>query len=427
MPRALLATVFACLLTAVGAAGVAHAEYSGRCLPGNKGPKCHFWQAKISRYQDGDTIAVHINGIKGEKEIRFAGIQAMEQTVYSNKHPERRRGECHALAATARQETLIKQSHGKLRLAAQHPSSDHLHRLIRSVAVRIGGRWQDLGEILISEGHALWMPLSTETAWNPRYNQATQEAAQKHVNLFNPTYCGNGPSQDVPLKMWVSSDPVGADTAFVNGEFFKVLNQSPARSIALGHWWVRDADHRRYTIPAGTVLAPGETLTVYAGRGTNHGNSLYWGLTAPPFQNPGTSQHLGDGGYLFDPQGDLRAYMIYPCVVACTSPDQGAVRLIAHPEKPEYADFVNVSGHPVDLYGYAMWQSGSSYPFGTNSLLDPGQRMRVYIAGDPSNNTRFTRFWGRQGYKLPDSGGWLKLQTFDYITLACDSWGSGHC
>src|SRR5947199_4683477 len=227
MPRALLATVFACLLTAIGAGGVAQAEYSGRCLPGNKGPKCHFWQAKISRYQDGDTIAVHINGIKGEKEIRFAGIQAMEQTVYSDKHPELRRGECHALEATARQEQLIKQGHGRLRLAAQHPSTDHKGRLLRSVAVNIGGRWQDLGQILISEGHALWLPLSTETAWNPAYNEAAQEAAQKHVNLWNPTYCGNGPSQGVPLKLWVSSDPLGVDTRFVNGEWFKVLNESP--------------------------------------------------------------------------------------------------------------------------------------------------------------------------------------------------------
>jgi endonuclease YncB( thermonuclease family) len=427
MPRALLATVFACLFCLLGAAG-AQAEYSGRCLPGNKGPKCHFWQAKISRYQDGDTIAVHINGIKGEKEIRFAAIQAMEQTVYSNKHPELRRGECHALEATARQEQLIKQSHGLLRLSAQgHPTHDVLGRLVRWVDVKIGGHWQNLGLKLISEGHALWLPLSNENAWNSRYNQASQEAAQKHVNLWNPTYCGNGPSQGVPLKLWVSSDPLGVDTKFVNGEWFKILNESPTQSISLGKWWVRDADHRRYNIPAGTVVAPGETLTVYAGRGTNHGNSLYWGLTAPPFQNPGTSEHLGDGGYLFDPQGDLRASMVYPCMVACTNPDQGAIRVIAHPERPEYADFVNVSTHPVDLYGYAMWIQGSSYPIGGDSVLQPGERMRIYISGNPSNNTHSTRYWGVPKYMLPDSGGWLKLQTYDYITLGCDAWGSGHC
>ena len=429
MPHVLRLLALLCLLTVAGglSAASANAEYSGRCLPGNSGPKCHFWQAKISRYEDGDTIAVHINGIKGEKQIRFIGIQAMEQSVYSDKHPELRRGECHALAATARQEQLIKQGHGRLQLAAQHPSTDHKGRLLRSVAVKIAGRWQDLGQILLSEGHALWLPLSSETAWNPRYNQAAQEAAQKHVNLWNPTYCGSGPSQQVPLKLWVSSDPLSVDTAHINGEFFKVQNRSATDSISFGHWWLRDSDHRRFTIPAGTVVGPGETLTLHGGRGVSSGNVFYWGLSIPPFQNPGDSRHLGDGGYLFDPQGDLRAYMLYPCAVACTSPDQGAIRVVAHPEKPEYADFVNVSGHPVDLYGYAMWISGSSYPFETNSVIQPGETMRVYLAGNPRDDGRFTRYWGLPGYMLPDSGGWVRLQTFDYITLGCDSWGSGHC
>src|SRR4051812_23514460 len=187
MPRAIRVFIVTCLLTGLAGltAGAADA-YTGRCLPGNKGPKCHFWLAKISRFEDGDTIAVHINGQKGEKNIRFIGVQAMEQSVYSDKHPERRRGECHALEATARQEQLIKQAHGRLRLAAQHPATDHKGRLVRSVAARLGGRWQDLGEILLSEGHTLWLPLSNETAWNRRYNQASQEAAQKHIGIWNP-------------------------------------------------------------------------------------------------------------------------------------------------------------------------------------------------------------------------------------------------
>src|SRR3954453_23605103 len=106
MPRVFRTLVLLCLLTVFAglSPGSANAEYSGRGLAGATGPRCHFWQAKISRYEDGDTIAVHINGIKGEKNVRFIGIQAMEQTVYSSNHPERRRGECHALEATARQE-----------------------------------------------------------------------------------------------------------------------------------------------------------------------------------------------------------------------------------------------------------------------------------------------------------------------------------
>ncbi|MEA2432086.1 MAG: competence protein ComEC [Thermoleophilaceae bacterium] len=429
MPRLLRVAILSCLLTVLAGLSATPAAdaYTGRCLGGNSGPRCHFWLAKISRYQDGDTIAVHINGINGEKEIRFVGVQAMEQSVYSNNHPERRRGQCHALEATARVEQLIKQSHGRIRLAAQHPSSDKRGRLRRAVAVNIGGHWQDLGAILMSEGHTLWLASNTETVWNQRYNELGQEAALRHVGLWNPTHCGVGPSQGVPLRLWVSWDPLSSDLADINGEFVKIQNLSATSKISLGHWWVRDSDLRRFTFPAGTVLGPGETATLHAGRGRRSHNVFYWGLRVPPFQNTGGSLHIGDGGYLFDPKGDLRAYMIYPCAFACSSPDQGAIRVVAHPEKPEYVNFVNVSNHAVDLYGYAMLILGSSYPFGTNSVLQPGQTMRVYYGGKPSNNTHFTRYWGLKRYMLPDRGGWVRLSTFTDITLGCDDWGSGHC
>ena len=38
---------------------------------------------------------------------------------------------------------------------------------------------------------------------------------------------------------------------------------------------------------------------------------------------------LGDGGYLFDPDGDLRASMIYPCLVACAHPLGGSTDELA--------------------------------------------------------------------------------------------------
>jgi endonuclease YncB( thermonuclease family) len=426
MVRLLRILVPLCLLPALVGLGAppAAGAYTGPCT-GHSGPRCHFWIATLSRYEDGDTIAVRLGG--RIKTIRFVGVQAMEQSVYSNNHPERRRGECHALEATARVEQLIKQSHGRIRLAAQHPSSDSLGRLRRSVAVSIGGHWHDLGETLMAEGHTLWLASETEIAWNERYNELGQEAAARQVGIWNPTHCGVGPSQQVPLRLWVSWDPLSADFEHINGEFIKVQNLSATDSISLGHWWVRDSALRRFTFPAGTVLSPGETATLYAGHGRASANDFYWGLSEAPFQNAGNSKHVGDGGYLFDPHGDLRASMVYPCAFACTSPDQGAIRVLAHPTKPESVRFANVSTHAVDLYGYAMWIGGSSYPFGTNSVLLPGQVMTVNFAGDPSLDSHFVRFWGLDRYMLPDSGGWVRLSTFSGITLGCDAWGSEHC
>lgn len=416
------------LLVAVLALGAASASANtGRCLGDGTGPTCHFWSAKVTGVADGDTIEVILNGTHSRKRVRLLDVQAMEQSTYSFKYPKRRHGDCHAVEATDRAESLIRASHWRVRLSAQNPGSHAGRRMLRSVAVKRGGRWQDLGEILMREGHAIWLAGSVEYAWNHRYNVAEEQAQQDGRNMWNPTHCGAGPSQQVPLRLWVSWDPVSSDVEHINGEWIKIQNRSTTDSISLDHWWVRDAMLRRFTFPAGTVLRPGETATVHGGHGSRSGNDFFWGLASPPFQNPGDYRNLGDGGYLFDPHGDLRAAMVYPCLVACSNPDQGAVRVSVQPRRTEYATFQNVSTHDVDLYGYAMTIAGSSYPFGPSSRLAPGQSLRVFIGGDPSDDTATDRYWGLNGNMLPDSGGWVRLATFTDVTLGCSAWGSGRC
>ncbi|MDR6321992.1 hypothetical protein [Actinoplanes couchii] len=72
--------------------------------------------------------------------IRLAGIQAMEQHVYS-PNPAKRRGDSHALEATARFKQLIKVSGGrKIRVTSPTASSQSGERPLRSVAVKIGDK-----------------------------------------------------------------------------------------------------------------------------------------------------------------------------------------------------------------------------------------------------------------------------------------------
>ena len=48
------------------------------------------------------------------------------------------------------------------------------------------------------------------------------------------------------------------------------------------------------------------------GYGADTAGELHWGLDAPPFENPSYDERAtGDGGYLFDPRGNLRAWEIY--------------------------------------------------------------------------------------------------------------------
>jgi endonuclease YncB( thermonuclease family) len=388
---------------------------------------CHFWTGKATAVDDGDTITVDIDGDHTSRPfvVRLSTVQAMELSDYRGKH---RRGECHGVEATLRLEQLIKRSGWRVRLAAQDPNSHADKRLSRSVAVKMGGRWQDAGAVLMREGQTLWMPGSVEDAWNATYDRLTQEAHLKGIGMWNPTHCGVGPHQDVPLRAWVNWDPVGVDTEQVANEWVKIQNTSATATLPLGGWWIRDSFYRRLTFKPGTEIGPGETLTVYTGHGTDTRTSAYWNLDTPMFQNPGDSHQLGDGAYLFDPQGDLRLGQQYPCLVACSDPLEGAVEITVQPRGLEYLLLRNVSGKTIDLYGYQLLQPGYQLVFQAGSKLGLGEAMRINAAGNPKNDTRLLGFWGINSHPMfSDGGGALRLANFTGMTLACDAWGAGSC
>lgn len=390
--------------------------WTAACLPG--GPACHWWDAKVVSINDGDTIGVKVNGRGRVYQVRFIGLQAMELHRYDPRHWA---GECHSVAAAKRVRQLIRASHWRVRLSAQHPGKRFTYRIGRWIAVKVHGRWRDMGAIEMREGLTLWMSDETDTAWNDRYNQLGQQAAQRHIGMWDPTTCGAGPSQNAPLRLWVNWDPPGIDRLDPNGEWIKIQNMSASQSVPLAHWWVRDSMLRRFTFPRGTVVAPGATVTVHVGRGQDTPGVFYWGLANQIFQN------IGDGAYLFDPHGDLRDYMVYPCVVSCSDPGAGAIRLQAQTRAPQYVRLQNVSGHAVDLYGYILLKQGRPYDFGPNSVLQPGETMQVDVEGDASQDTQFERHWGMDHPILSRRGDAVRLETFDEITIACSAWGDSNC
>jgi micrococcal nuclease len=243
-------------LAALTAAPAAAEAGTGPCLPGGDGPRCQFWTGRVVHVHDGDTIEVRSGG--RNLRVRITGIQAMEQTVYSS-YATRRRGECHAVAATNRLERLVRDGRGVVRLAAQRASSRSGSRWRRSVAVRDGAGWRDVGRVLVAEGHALWLTNPDEWAWNATYAEAAERARDQRLRLWHP-----------------------------------------------------DASLRRYEFPSGAEVGADESVTVRVGRGSAHGGVFHWGLGEPAFENPaGDGRHVGDGAYLFDPDGDLRASDIY--------------------------------------------------------------------------------------------------------------------
>jgi micrococcal nuclease len=304
---AVVATAAATLLASPAAAATV-----GPCFPG--GPKCTFWTGKVTLVADGDTIDVDIagDGTSRVRRARMAGYNAMELTRYSND-AARRRGECHGVSAANRLEQLIGPKR-QVRLAAQHASSYAQNgRLRRQVSVLLGGRWVDVGPIMLAEGRALAFPASDEWAWNAAYAAAARRAAAIGIGVWSPHACGPGPSAAVAMGLRAQYHaPKLDERKYLNSEWVKVLNPS-STPVSLAGWWVRDSSLLRYHFPASAVVPPGGDVTLYIGRGTDQpGRAYFWGLPKPPFNNPSNDfRHNGDGAYLFDRRGNMRAYAVW--------------------------------------------------------------------------------------------------------------------
>ncbi len=309
----LLALVVLVLSALAVAPGIAHAR-TGACVAGDAGgPRCTVWTGKVTFVADGDTVDIDVagDGTGTPVRVRVTGIQAMEQSVYS-RYAGRRRGECHALAATRRLEGLVRRARGRVRLAAQRPTSQTgaRRRARRSLALRVGGRWRDPARVLVAEGLALWLPNPVEYAWNADYGRLTEQAAHAGRGLFTADACGAGPAARVPLRLDVTWDADGNDGENLNGEWIRIANDG-AVPVRLAGWWVRDSHLRRFRFPSWAEVPAGAAVRVRVGAGRSSATDFHWGLGAPAFENVDPARGMGDGAYLFDPQGDLRAWDIY--------------------------------------------------------------------------------------------------------------------
>jgi endonuclease YncB( thermonuclease family) len=424
-PTATSLAVLLCLL----APGIAQAQQTGPCVLGKPhSPRCTLRNGKVTFVGDGDTLNVRFSGQNKKApgtRIRIAGIQAMEEYTYTSDR-KKRRGECHANPATARLEYLVKQSKGRVQLAAQDASSRSRDRPLRHLRVVINHRWRDVGRIMIGEGHAIPLLSRREWALNRSYNYLAQRAASQRTRIWNSYYCGPGPEQPARLRVWVNSNPPGRDGHDPNGEWVKVKNRDPRRSVHIGHWWLRDAALRRYTFPPAATVPAGGSVTLYVGRGSDDAADFFWGYRKSVFDNE-DDHGTGDGAYLFDPEGDLRAWMLYPCAYRCHDPHKLAVKIAVHPSGREYATVKNVTRRAVALEGYRLTAGAYSYAFPAGTVLRPRDVLRVDVKGDPAEDGPLRKFWGLDRPILGNGGGSARVSTYNDIVIACRSWGSGSC
>ena len=427
--RRLITLLTSLLLIAVAVPAAAEAASRGQCLLRNSGPQCYLWNAKVTSISDGDTVRVDIDGdgSRATYLVRITGVQAMEQTTYTSRAASRR-GYCHAVEATARLEQLLRASKYKVRLLAQDPSSRSQGRLRRAVAVRVNGRWKDVGRILVNEGHSLWLPNHQEYAWNRDYSILQDRAQRAQVNLWDADYCGIGPAEGAQIRLLINWDADGDDGLDPNGEWVRITNLDPVNPLPLGGWWLRDTALRRYVFPSWAEVPPASHITLYAGRGSVNDTDFYWGLRSAAFENVTTDEtQMGDGAYLFDPQGDLRASETYPCRENCSDPNAGSLAISAKPKGRESVQITNTGPAPIDLEPYRLVSKPYSYMFAPNSIVQPGETMRVRLYESDEEDRPLTRSWPTNGPILNNGGDVVQLRRSDDVLVACTAWGSRSC
>ena len=456
-----LLAVLAAVFTALVFSPVAHAKRVP-CVVGEKSPKCLVWDAKVALGDDGDTVKAAIKNGRGYANpelVRLTGIQAMELFNYSRNS---RRGACMGVPATIALENMVKNSH--VRLVAQKAASrtigDSRVRLRRSIQVKQGGKWIDPAAELLKRGLALPFPNGDEWAWNGIYRRLAQEAAAKGKGLWNPTACGKpGPSQSNPLSMKVKWDAENVDKA--SGEWIRITNGGRT-PVSLKHWSVRDAHLRGdkhmpgYKFPANAVIPANDSIRVVVGKGKNTDKTFYWGLPENEtiFENATLDKKkAGDGAYLFDPDGELRAYTMYPCVVKCSEPTAGKVGVTARymGVDHEWVTLTNKSSSPISLYEYELESSPWFYEFGPRDVIQPGKAIVVWINKPhavpgtvggrglvtpvpgvaPFNGVQLGGFrsWLHSDALLSDSKDMVALRNPLGMPVpgACDAWGGVPC
>jgi hypothetical protein len=295
----------------------------------------------------------------------------------------------------------------------------------------------DVGTVLLNEGLAVPFPHFYEDAKNYTYMRVGTVAARKKIGIWDDNACGNGPDQDNLLRLWVQWDADGTDNKNLNGEYVRIKNYGDD-AVSLAGWWLRDSvDHYYYFKSTQSIPANGR-VTIHMGKGTNTSTNFYANFGRTIFGNPAPDiSRYGDGAYLLDRNGDIRAYMMYPCVYACSANLKGKIRISVRanpdgsPDDPndEYVKITNVSGGAINLAGYLLESPPYIYDFdhrrGLSSKLKPDQSMRIYI-GKGHESDRL-RHWGKSEPILTNPGDLVIVRTFDRIRAACKDWGSASC
>jgi micrococcal nuclease len=384
---------------------------------------------------DGDTFRFIPDGQTDYLTVRLLGVNTPEVRGFYNIHREK--DMCGGVEATDVLKSVLPPG-TRVQLRSLDPSSESVGRLQRYAFAWNPVTEQydiDVQAVLAQSGLAMWFTVKNEPALSYQYRVMIAQAQLEGKGIWNPLYCGPVEQADAAVSVIANWDAPGNDNENINGEFVIVRNIGD-KDVNLSGWLLRDSSLTAwFNLPEGTLLSPRDYRIVHAGVGQNgfpNPRDLYMGSVTALFPNPEPGKFLGDGAYLLDHNTAMRSYYEYPCVLDCSDPLQGVVRIsavnavstantLAKRANEEYIKLKNTGATAVLLDGYYLRRGLSTYPFLTDTVIAPGKTLTIRIGkGTP---TQTTQYWGQSSTLLNDSKDRVALLSNTNVTISAKAWG----
>lgn len=384
---------------------------------------------------DGDTIRFIEDGTSDYVTVRLLGINTPEVRGFYNKH--RDEDMCGAVPATELLKALLPPG-WPVQLRSLSKESVGFDGRIQRYAFgwnpQTGAYDVDVQAALANAGLAMWFTVADEAALSYNYRVMIAQAQQDRRGIWNPEFCGPIEQPNASLSVIAHWNAQGNDNANPNGEYVIVRNTG-LEPVDISGWLLRDSSLTSwFNFPDGSILAPEDYRVVHTGLGVPgqpNPRDLYMDSPTALLANPVADRFIGDGAYLLDRSTAMRSWFEWPCVLDCTDPAQGKLKITkVNPfitaKKPsraanqEYIVIKNTSKEEINLDGYYLSYLSASYPFLVDSRIKPGKTLTVFIGkGTP---TRSTQYWGRSRTLLRDSGGTVRLLSERNVPISSKSW-----
>lgn len=240
--------------------------------------------ATVDFVQDGDSAIVIIDG--EEERVRLIGINTPE------------RDECFGTESRELLKGLIEGN--TVQVVTDVEPTDRFGRVLAYLY---------LDELLVNAelvraGAAIARPFEPNTTLQDTLEAAEAIAKAEGVGMWAPSTCGGDETPSIAVVA-VNENAPGRDDENPNGEWVVVENVSDT-AVDLTGWGVKDeSSTHRYTFPDGTIVEPGDQLTVYSGCGSDDPPDLYWCDGTPVWDNS------GDTAFLTDASGAVRHRFSY--------------------------------------------------------------------------------------------------------------------